>query len=95
MIPAMANEGKTIKFHGQEVEDVIVRYMQSMRGAPDILEEFDAKKDPEICQTVNIQVVSDFVTITFYKDEKANSVVRRVLIPTHRVEHIKIIDLQS
>jgi hypothetical protein len=88
---------KTIKFHGQEVEDVALLYLQKMRDKPDVIaiEEFDAAKDPEICETVNIQVVSEFVTITFYKDEKVNSIVRRELIPVHRVEHIWIKDLQA
>lgn len=89
----MANE-KMVKFHGQQVQDVAVRYAQ-IGAASVTLEEFDAAKDPEVCQTINVQVVSDFVTITFYKDEKANSIVRRVLIPTHRVERIEIKDLQT
>jgi hypothetical protein len=87
--------GKMIKFHGQEVQDVVVRYVQRMHGKPETIEEFDAEKDPEVCETINIQVVSEFVTITFYKDEKTNSIVRRELIPTHRVEHMDIRDLQA
>jgi hypothetical protein len=88
---------KTIKFHGQEVENVTVLYLQKVRDKPDanVIHEFDASKDPEICETANIQVVSEFVTITLYKDEKANIIVRRELIPVHAVEHIWIKDIQS
>ncbi|MGI0018874.1 MAG: hypothetical protein ACREAY_00220 [Nitrososphaera sp.] len=89
----MANK-KTIKFHGQQVHDVVVRYTQ-IGGASATLEEFDAAKDPEVCETINVQVVSEFVTITFYRDEKANSIVRRVLIPVHRVERMEVKDLQA
>lgn len=98
----MPNENKkTVKFHGQEVEDVVVLYSSpsrnSSRDKPDAaaaIEEFDAAKDPQVCETINIQVVSEFVTITFYKDEKANSIIRRELIPTYKIEHIYVRDLQ-
>ncbi|AIC16724.1 hypothetical protein [Nitrososphaera viennensis] len=88
---------KTIKFHGQEVEDVVVLYSHTVRDKPDTIavEEFDAAKDPQVCETVNIQVVSEFVTITFYKDEEANSIVRRELIPAYRIEHIWVRDLRT
>ena len=88
---------KVIKFHGLEVDDVSVLYSQKVRDRPDAItiEEFDAAKDPQICETVNVQVVSEFVTITFYKDEKANSIIRRELIPTFKVEHIWVRDLQA
>jgi hypothetical protein len=85
---------KTVKFHGQQVQNVVVRYTQ-IGGASATLEEFDAAKDPEACKTVNVQVVSEFVTITFYRDEKTNSIVRRLLIPTHRVERMEVKDLQG
>jgi hypothetical protein len=39
--------------------------------------------------------VSDFVTITFYKNESDNIVIRRELIPTFIVEHIWVSDLQQ
>ncbi|HEU4985061.1 MAG TPA: hypothetical protein VFT58_05425 [Nitrososphaera sp.] len=97
------NKKTIIKFHGQEVEDVVVLYLKARDNQGDdattmtttIIEEFDAAKDPQVCETVNVQVVSEFVTITFYKDEKANSIVRRELIPVHRVEHIWVRDLQT
>ena len=86
---------KTIKFHGLEVANVIVRYSQKEVNKPDTIKihEFDAIKDPQICETVNIQVVSEFVTITFYENESDNKVIRRELIPTFIVEHIWVSDL--
>jgi hypothetical protein len=59
------------------------------------IEEFDAEKDPQICKTVNIQVILEFVTITFYKNESDNIILRRELVPTSVVEHIWISDLQE
>ena len=93
----MADIKKTIKFHGLEVDNVIVRYSQREINKPDEIriQEFDARKDPQICETVNIQVVSDFVTVTFYKNESNNIVIRRELIPTSIVEHIWVSDLQQ
>ena len=93
----MAETKKTIKFHGLSVANVIVRYSQREVSKPDTIriEEFDAAKDPQICETVNIQVVSDFVTITFYKKESDNIVIRRELVPTLVVEHIWVNDSQE
>jgi hypothetical protein len=93
----MAETKKTIKFHGLEVANVIIRYSQREVNKPDAtkMEEFDAAKDPQICETVNIQVVSDFVTITFYKNESDNIIIGRELIPTFVVEHIWVSDLQG
>ena len=93
----MPETKKTIKFHGLEVDNVIVRYSQREINNPDKMkmEEFDARKAPDSFETVNIQVVSDFVTITFYKKESDNIVIRRELIPTHSVSHIWVSDLQQ
>ncbi len=93
----MPETKKTIKFHGLEVENIIVRYSQREINNSDKMkiEEFDAKKDPESFETVNVQVVSEFVTITFYKKESDNIVIRRELIPTYSVEHIWVSDLQQ
>ncbi len=93
----MSETRKTIKFHGLEVDNVVVRYSQREINNEDKtkIEEFDAKKVPENFETVNIQVVSDFVTITFYKKESDNIVIRRELIPTYSVEHIWVSDLQQ
>ena len=93
----MSDIKKTIKFHGLEVANVIVRYSHREVNKPEAIkiQEFDAGKDPQICETVNIQVVSDFVTITFYKNESNNTVIRRELIPALIVEHIWVSDLQQ
>ncbi|HJU34010.1 MAG TPA: hypothetical protein VJ695_02705 [Nitrososphaera sp.] len=93
----MADVKKTIKFHGLEVDNVRIRYSQREINKPDeiITQEFDARKDPQISETVNIQVVSDFITVTFYKNESDNIVIRRELIPTSVVEHIWVNDLQQ
>ena len=93
----MVDIKKTIKFHGLEVANVIVRYSRREINKPDTIniQEFDATKDPQIYETVNIQVVSDFVTITFYKNESENIIIRRELIPTSVVEHIWVSDLQQ
>ncbi|HWS19228.1 MAG TPA: hypothetical protein VN239_00940 [Nitrososphaera sp.] len=93
----MSDIKKTIKFHGLEVANVVVRYSQREVNNPGAIKilEFDAKKDPQICETINIQVVSDFVTITFYKNESDNIVIGRELIPTFVLEHIWVSDLQQ
>jgi hypothetical protein len=93
----MAETKKTIKFHGLEVDNVIVSYSRREINNPDKMkiQEFDARKDPQSFETVNIQVVSDFVTITFYKKESDNIVIRRELIPSYSVEHIWVSDLQQ
>lgn len=93
----MDQSKRIIKFHGLEVSDLVIRYIARKDGAPDTLkiEEFDAIKDEQICQTINVQVVSDYVTITFYRNESDNVIIRRELIPTHAVEHIWINDLEK
>ncbi|MDP8941502.1 MAG: hypothetical protein M3224_05980 [Thermoproteota archaeon] len=91
----MSNERKIIKFHGAEVKNVIILYAIRPNSKPVtiVIEQFDALKNEEHCETINIQVVADFVTITLYKQESSNSILRRELIPTHSVEHIWIEDL--
>lgn len=91
----MSTEQKIIKFHGAEVNNVIILYSIRPYSKPVtvVIEEFDALKDPERCETINIQVVADFVTITFYKQEKENSVLRRELMPSHAIEHIWVNDV--
>ena len=86
---------KVVKFHGTEVANVTILYAIRSRSKPNsaMLEEFDAAKNPEICETINIQIVSDYITITFYKEESRNSMIRRELIPTHTVQHIWVKDL--
>jgi hypothetical protein len=85
---------KIFKFHGSEVENIIIRYAAKQHDKPDtaVIEEYDAKKDPEPCETINVQVVADFVTITYYRNENENSIIRRELIPSHSIEHIWVKD---
>ena len=59
-----------------------------------LIEEFDAFKDPQHGETLNVQVVADFATITYYRDEKENLVTRRELIPLHAIEHIWVNDIE-
>jgi hypothetical protein len=90
------NKKKKIKFHGSEVENIIILFATRVHNMPNgfLIEEFDALKDPQVCETLNVQVVADFVTITFYKDEQENSVLRRELIPSHAIEHIWVNDVK-
>ena len=91
----MTNRKKTVKFHGTEVANVTILYAVKpcSRGDTEILEEFDAAKNPEICETVNTQIVADYITIIFYREESSNSIIRRELIPTHLVQHIWVQDM--
>jgi len=76
------------------VENIIIRYAIKQYDKPDIavIDEFDAVKDAEPCETINVQVVADFVTITFYRNENENSIIRRELIPSHAIQHIWVKD---
>jgi len=77
------------------VENVTILYSIRQKTNPIVtaMEEFDALKDVSSCETINIQVVADFVTITFYKQERTNSVISRELIPLHATEHIWVQDI--
>ena len=85
----MSNK-KVFKFHGSEVENIVIRYVVRQYDKPGIveIEEFDALKNPEPCETINVQVVADFVTLTFYRKESENSIIRRELIPSYAIERI-------
>jgi len=89
------NKKKVIKFHGTEVKNIKIHFLKSQNKDPNtnVIEEFNALNSFENCETINIQVVADFVTITFYQNESANIVLKRELLPTHTVEHIWIDDL--
>jgi hypothetical protein len=73
------NNKKIIKFHGSEVENIAIRFATRVHNMPNsfLIEEFDALKDPQLCETINVQEVADIVTITFYKDEQENSILSR------------------
>jgi hypothetical protein len=93
----MVSNNKKIKFHASEVENIVIRYATRVHDTPNgfLIEEFDALKDPELCETVNVQVVADFVTITFYLQEKENSILRRELIPSHAIQCIWVDDVKN
>ncbi len=88
------NNKKIIKFHGSEIENIVIRYATRVHNMPNgfLIEEFDALKNPEPCETINVQVVADFVTLTFYRKESENSIIRRELIPSHAIERIWVKD---
>ena len=92
-----SNKKVIVKFHGTEVGNVVILYAIRPFAKPitEIIEEFDALKVRETCETINVQVVSDFITITLYKQESTNSIIRRELIPLHAIEHIWVNDLQD
>jgi hypothetical protein len=66
-----SEKNKIIKFHGKEVKNVIIHYTIS-KGKPKnvVKKEFDASKIKLQFETVNVQVVADYITIT----QLANSV---------------------
>ena len=88
------NKKTVVKFHGTEVANIIILYAIRPKANPitEIIEEFDALKISETCDMINVQVVADFVTITLYKQETTNSILRRELIPLHAIEHIWVND---
>jgi hypothetical protein len=92
----LVEDKKVIKFHGSEVLNVTILYSRKPNAKPITIrmEEFDALKDPRPCETINVQVVADFVTITFYRHESTNSIIGRELIPLHAIEHIWVKDSQ-
>ena len=65
---------KIIKFHGTEVNNVIIQYTKRSKGNPEniAIKEFDSSKLKGQFETVNIQVIADYITITFYKQEYSN-----------------------
>ena len=90
------NRQKLIKFHGTEVKNIIITFLKSQINNPatKIIEEFNAVESSENCETINVQVVADYVTIAFYQNENSNILIRRELIPTHNIENILIDDLR-
>ena len=89
------NNKKVIKFHSTEVKNIVIKFLQSQKNNPNVkaLEEFNGLNSNENCETINIQVVADFVTISYYQNEVANKLFKRELIPTHTVDFIQVFDL--
>ena len=90
-------QSKVIKFHGLEVRNIIIHYLSKGIKNPikEKVVEFDASKSDVSCEAINIQIVADFVTITFYKNESSNLMIRRELIPSRIVQYIWIEDLSQ
>src|SRR6266566_7922020 len=63
-----AGKDKIIKFHGTEVDNVIIEYARRSKVNPENMAiiEFDSSKLKGKFETVNIQVIADYITITFY-----------------------------
>ena len=85
---------KIIKFHGTRVENVIIHYTSRSWDNPEMtaVSEFDTSKITGKFETINIQAVADYITVTFYKQEHSNLILRREMIPAYKVEHIWIKD---
>jgi hypothetical protein len=85
-----------IKFHGTQVKNVIITHLRrtSESSVTEKLDILMAQHERDrYVETINIQVVADYVTVTYYKDEKANATIERELIPIHSIEHILVKDL--
>lgn len=86
----------SIKFHGVRVKNVIITHMRRTSDST-MVERLDISTTKyernESIEAINVQVVAEYVTITYYKDEAANIIINRELIPTHSIEHIAVIDL--
>lgn len=94
----MNDSGKetSIKFHGVGVKNVIITHLRRTSDSS-MIEKLDISTTKyernESIETINVQVVAEYVTITYYKDEAANVIINRELIPTHSIEHITVSDL--
>jgi hypothetical protein len=86
----------SIKFHGVCVKNVVITHLKRTSDAStveklDILaSEYERK---QAIDTINIQIVAEYVTVTYYKDEAANVIISRELIPTHSIEQIMVSDI--
>lgn len=86
----------SIKFHGVRVKNVIITLIKRTSGNVKVqkLDISNVKYEPnQNVDVINIQVVAEYLTITYYKDEEANVIARRELIPTHSVEHVMVCDI--
>jgi hypothetical protein len=85
----------SIKFHGVQVRNVVITHWRRTSNASTV-ERLDIatanRERTQIIETINVQVVAEYVTVTYYKDEAANVIINRELIPTHSIEHIMVSD---
>ena len=94
----MEDSGKetSLKFHGIRVKNIIITHMRRTSDSI-MVEKLDISTTKyernESIETINVQVVAEYLTITYYRDEAANVIINRELIPTHSIEHIAVIDL--
>ena len=86
----------SIKFHGVQVKNVIITHLRrtSTSSTVDKLDISATKYERnQFIETINVQVVAEYVTITYYKNEAANMIINRELIPSHSIEHIMVSDI--
>ena len=86
----------SIKFHGVQVKNVIITHLRrtSTSSTVDKLDISTTKYERnQFIETINVQVVAEYVTITYYKNEAANMIINRELIPSHSIEHIMVSDI--
>ncbi|HEU5172870.1 MAG TPA: hypothetical protein VFT83_05005 [Nitrososphaeraceae archaeon] len=92
----MSNVSAKIKFHGIEVKNIVIRFIEkSADPLTESVKVLDASSLDKTCETINVQVVSDYVTVTLYKKESSNNILRRELIPTHLIQRIWIDDIST
>ncbi len=86
----------SIKFHGVQVKNVIITHLRRTSTSSTV-EKLDISTTKyernQSIETINVQVVAEYVTITYYKNEAANMIINRELIPTHSIEHIMVSDI--
>lgn len=86
----------SIKFHGVQVKNVIITHLRRTSTSTTV-EKLDISTTKyernQSIETINVQVVAEYVTITYYKNEAANMIINRELIPTHSIEHIMVSDI--
>lgn len=86
----------SIKFHGVRVKNVIITHLRRTSGSITV-EKLDISTTKyernQSIDTINVQIVAEYITITYYKDEATNVIINRELIPTHSIEHIMVSDL--
>jgi hypothetical protein len=86
----------SIKFHGIQVKNVIITHLRRTSTSSTV-EKLDISTTKyernQFIETINVQVVAEYVTITYYKNEAANMIINRELIPSHSIEHIMVSDI--